>query len=109
MIFPTTSITVYIYTLSLSLSPLLSFSLPLPPPISLFFLTDMSQSSSSKAVEKAKVIFEYEADNPDELTIKVGEIVEIVNKNTDNDGWWEVSLDFVDSFSVLCWDVYLHV
>ena len=53
----------------------------------------MSQSSSSKSVEKAKVTFEYEADNPDELTIKVGEIVEIVNKNTDNDGWWEVSWD----------------
>ena len=53
----------------------------------------MSQSSSSKAVEKARVTFEYEADNPDELTIKVGEIVEIVNKNTDNDGWWEVSWD----------------
>ena len=34
--------------------------------------------------------FDYEADNEDELTIRVGEIVEIVNKNTDNDGWWEV-------------------
>ena len=59
----------------------------------------MSQSSSSKSVEKAKVTFEYEADNPDELTIKVGEIVEIVNKNTDNDGWWEVSWD--DHFCIL--------
>ena len=34
--------------------------------------------------------FEYDADNADELTIRVGEIVEIVNKNTDSDGWWEV-------------------
>lgn len=52
----------------------------------------MSQSSPSRSIEKAKVIFEYDADNPDELTIRVGEIVEIVNKNTDNDGWWEVRL-----------------
>ena len=36
--------------------------------------------------------FDYEADNEDEITIRVGEIVEIVNKNTDNDGWWEVRL-----------------
>ena len=56
-------------------------------------------SSSSKVVEKAKVTFEYDADNPDELTIRVGEIVEIVNKNTENDGWWEVSLSerWIDS------------
>ena len=82
-----------------SLSFSLSLSLPpsLPPSLSLSFslslslsLIDLSQSSS-KSVEKAKVLFEYEADNPDELTIKLGEIVEIVNKTTDNDGWWEVS------------------
>ena len=51
----------------------------------------------SFSVEKAKVTFKYEADNPDELTIKVGEIVEIINKNTDV-GWWEVSFN-------ICWVV----
>ena len=71
-----TFISLFILSLSLSLS---------------LCLTDMPQSSSSKVVEKAKVTFEYDADNADELTIRVGEIVEIVNKNTDNDGWWEVS------------------
>ena len=70
-----TFISLFILSLSLSLS---------------LCLTDMPQSSSSKVVEKAKVTFEYDADNADELTIRVGEIVEIVNKNTDNDGWWEV-------------------
>ena len=70
----------------------LSHTHPLSLSPSLLSLTDMPQSSSSKSVEKAKVTFEYEADNPDELTIKVGEIVEVVNKSTDNDGWWEVSL-----------------
>ena len=65
-------------------------------------------SSSSKPVEKAKVTFEYEADNPDELTIKVGEIVEIVNKNTDNDGWWEVSWDDRVCFSFVI-NFYLEV
>ena len=35
--------------------------------------------------------YEYEADNEDELTIRVGDVVEIVNKDVDGqDGWWEV-------------------
>lgn len=46
-----------------------------------------------KPVEQAKVTYEYEADNDDELTIRVGDIVEIINKNVDQqDGWWEVSI-----------------
>ena len=43
-------------------------------------------------VKKAKVLFEYEADSRDELTIRVGDEVEIVNKNTDIEGWWEVRI-----------------
>ena len=45
---------------------------------------------ADKVVEQAKVIFDYEADNEDELTIKVGQLVDIVSKDTDQDGWWEV-------------------
>ena len=48
--------------------------------------------STEKPVERAKVTFDYDADNDDELTIKVGEIVDIVNKDIEQDGWWEVSL-----------------
>ena len=41
-------------------------------------------------VEQAKVVFDYDADNDDELTIKVGEVVDIISKDVDQDGWWEV-------------------
>lgn len=35
--------------------------------------------------------FEYEADNDDELTIRVGDVVEIITKDVDQqEGWWEV-------------------
>ena len=43
-----------------------------------------------KSVEQAKVTFDYDADNEDELTIRVGEVVDIVSKDVDQDGWWEV-------------------
>ncbi len=42
-------------------------------------------------MELAKVTYEYEADNEDELTIRVGDIVGIINRDVDQqDGWWEV-------------------
>ena len=42
-------------------------------------------------MEQAKVTFDYDADNDDELTIKVGEVVDIINKDVDQqEGWWEV-------------------
>ena len=63
---------------------------PSPPPYTHKY--PQTDISLSKPVEKARVTFDYEADNEDELTIKVGEIVEIVNRNTENDGWWEVGV-----------------
>lgn len=42
------------------------------------------------AGKKAKVGFDYDAENSDELTIKVGEIVEIIREV--EDGWWEGSI-----------------
>ena len=48
---------------------------------------------SRPAAEQAKVTFDYEADNEDELTIRVGEIVEIISKDVDQqEGWWEVRM-----------------
>ena len=40
-------------------------------------------------VEKVKVLFDYEKDNSDELTIKVGEVYDIVDKEI-QEGWWKV-------------------
>ncbi|KAJ8375709.1 hypothetical protein SKAU_G00062890 [Synaphobranchus kaupii] len=41
-----------------------------------------------KAKEYCKVIFPYEAQNEDELSIKEGEIVAIINKECADAGWW---------------------
>ena len=38
-------------------------------------------------VEDAKVLFEYEAENDDELSLAVGAVVEVTCKNTEEDGW----------------------
>ena len=45
----------------------------------------------TKSIEKAEVIVDYDAENSNELTVRVGEIVEVINKNVDQDGWWKVS------------------
>ncbi|XP_061876918.1 SH3 domain-containing kinase-binding protein 1 isoform X1 [Entelurus aequoreus] len=41
-----------------------------------------------KGAELCKVLFPYEAQNEDELTIKEGEIVAIVTKDCADTGWW---------------------
>ncbi len=43
-------------------------------------------------VERAKVVFVYNADNEDELTVNTGDVVEIINKDIGQDGWWMVQL-----------------
>ncbi|XP_030058128.1 SH3 domain-containing kinase-binding protein 1 isoform X2 [Microcaecilia unicolor] len=44
--------------------------------------------SRSKGKEYCKVLFPYEAQNEDELTIKEGEIITIVKKECLDVGWW---------------------
>ncbi|XP_059380813.1 SH3 domain-containing kinase-binding protein 1-like isoform X3 [Carassius carassius] len=44
--------------------------------------------SKAKAKEFCKVIFPYEAQNQDELSIKEGDIVTIINKECADAGWW---------------------
>ena len=48
-----------------------------------------THTAAGKQVEKAKVLFEYVAEESDELSIKVGDIVEVLKKDT-QEGWWEV-------------------
>uniref|UniRef100_A0A8D2J173 SH3 domain containing kinase binding protein 1 n=1 Tax=Varanus komodoensis TaxID=61221 RepID=A0A8D2J173_VARKO len=59
--------------------------------------------SRTKVKEYCKVIFPYEAQNEDELTIKEGDIVTLVNKECIDAGWWEGELNgkrgvFPDNF-----------
>ena len=44
-------------------------------------------------MEQVKVLFDYNAEQPDELSIKVGDILEVVSKEPD--GWWEVGNAYV--------------
>ena len=55
----------------------------------MLFITDTPKPAD---VEKAEVITDYDAKSPDELTIRIGESVEIVNKKLDSDGWWKVRI-----------------
>ncbi|XP_007434679.1 SH3 domain-containing kinase-binding protein 1 isoform X1 [Python bivittatus] len=65
--------------------------------------TKMELDSRTKMKEYCKVIFPYEAQNEDELTIKEGDIVTLVNKDCIDAGWWEGELNgrrgvFPDNF-----------
>lgn len=41
------------------------------------------------AANYCKVLFDYAKDNDDELELKTGEIVLIIDKIIADDGWWE--------------------
>ncbi|XP_061483244.1 SH3 domain-containing kinase-binding protein 1 isoform X2 [Rhineura floridana] len=65
--------------------------------------TKIELDNKSKTKEYCKVIFSYEAQNEDELTIKEGDIVTLVNKDCVDTGWWEGELNdrrgvFPDNF-----------
>ncbi|GMR53493.1 hypothetical protein PMAYCL1PPCAC_23688, partial [Pristionchus mayeri] len=56
--------------------------------------------------EFARVTFDYEAQHEDELSLKVGQIVWVVNKRTTDSGWYEGEVDgrrglFPDNFVTL--------
>ena len=42
---------------------------------------------------KAKVMFSYTASQDDEITIKEGDIVDVITMETGQDGWWMVLFD----------------
>lgn len=41
---------------------------------------------------KARVLYNYKATANDELTLAVDEIVTVLDKNLEDDGWWKVEL-----------------
>ncbi|KAM8831400.1 CD2-associated protein isoform 3-T3 [Spinachia spinachia] len=60
----------------------------------------------SKAKEYCKVTFAFEATNEDELTIKEGDVIHILSKDTGEPGWWRGDIGgrdgvFPDNFVVL--------
>lgn len=75
----------------------------LPPAIATADLSKTEMDSRIKTKDYCKVIFPYEAQNDDELTIKEGDIVTLINKDCIDVGWWEGELNgrrgvFPDNF-----------
>ncbi|XP_041498251.1 SH3 domain-containing kinase-binding protein 1 isoform X10 [Microtus oregoni] len=75
----------------------------LPPATSTPDPSKPEMDSRTKAKDYCKVIFPYEAQNDDELTIKEGDIVTLINKDCIDVGWWEGELNgrrgvFPDNF-----------
>ncbi|XP_032187544.1 SH3 domain-containing kinase-binding protein 1 isoform X6 [Mustela erminea] len=75
----------------------------LPPAAATPDPTKPEMDSRTKTKDYCKVIFPYEAQNDDELTIKEGDIVTLINKDCIDVGWWEGELNgrrgvFPDNF-----------
>ncbi|XP_055471736.1 SH3 domain-containing kinase-binding protein 1 isoform X5 [Psammomys obesus] len=75
----------------------------LPPAMSTADSAKPEMDSRTKTKDYCKVIFPYEAQNDDELTIKEGDIVTLINKDCIDVGWWEGELNgrrgvFPDNF-----------
>lgn len=48
----------------------------------------LNSSPNTKQIEQAKVLFAYEAAHPDELSLPEGAMVSVLDRNTDDEGWW---------------------
>ncbi|XP_034341144.1 SH3 domain-containing kinase-binding protein 1 isoform X5 [Arvicanthis niloticus] len=75
----------------------------LPPATSTPDPAKTEMDNRTKTKDYCKVIFPYEAQNDDELTIKEGDIVTLINKDCIDVGWWEGELNgrrgvFPDNF-----------
>ncbi|NXA83142.1 SH3K1 protein, partial [Thryothorus ludovicianus] len=75
----------------------------LPPATATQEPTKIEVDSRTKSREYCKVIFPYEAQNDDELTIREGDVVTLISKDCIDVGWWEGELNgrrgvFPDNF-----------
>ncbi|XP_037998116.1 SH3 domain-containing kinase-binding protein 1 isoform X2 [Motacilla alba alba] len=75
----------------------------LPPATATQEPTKVEVDSRTKNKEYCKVIFPYEAQNDDELTIREGDVVTLISKDCIDVGWWEGELNgrrgvFPDNF-----------
>ncbi|XP_032865927.2 SH3 domain-containing kinase-binding protein 1 isoform X3 [Tyto alba] len=75
----------------------------LPPASATQEPTKIEVDNRTKPKEYCKVIFPYEAQNDDELTIREGDVVTLISKDCIDVGWWEGELNgrrgvFPDNF-----------
>ncbi|XP_075779505.1 CD2-associated protein isoform X2 [Pelodiscus sinensis] len=68
-------------------------------------VTKVDTESKPKAKEYCRALFAFEGSNEDELGFKEGEIIQIVSKDTGEQGWWKGEINgkegiFPDNFAV---------
>eukprot|EP00066_Takifugu_rubripes_P014110 XP_011603376.1 PREDICTED: SH3 domain-containing protein 21 [Takifugu rubripes] len=78
------------------------------PKLANVFSREMSQKASVRNKSKpmtecCQVLFDYQAKTEDELQLKKGDVIVILNKETEDEGWWEGELNgrrgfFPDNF-----------
>ncbi|ESN90375.1 hypothetical protein HELRODRAFT_96485 [Helobdella robusta] len=49
----------------------------------------VTRDDKSVAVLKAKALFAYKAENPDELSLTPGDIIVVLDRNLEDAGWWK--------------------
>ena len=69
-------------SISFHISNLVSFS---------FIFLALADTSDTARIRRAKVAFSYTAENDDELSLNLGEIIEIVGD--EEEGWWRGKLN----------------
>ncbi|XP_041109444.1 CD2-associated protein-like isoform X2 [Polyodon spathula] len=87
-------------------------SLPSAPKTNQLNMTDLIKlegESKPKVNEYCKALFVYEATNEDELSLKEGEIIQILSKDTGEPGWWRGEVNgregvFPDNFVTVVLD-----
>ncbi len=53
-----------------------------------------NEASKKTTPIKARVLYDYKATANDELTLAIDDIVTILDKNLDDEGWWKVRIHF---------------
>jgi len=43
-------------------------------------------------LDRARVVYSYMAENPDELSLQVGDVISVVEKKLEDVGWWKGEL-----------------
>uniref|UniRef100_A0A131YI92 SH3 domain-containing kinase-binding protein 1 n=1 Tax=Rhipicephalus appendiculatus TaxID=34631 RepID=A0A131YI92_RHIAP len=73
------------------------------PPVPSETSTEAPKLPPKPVREQAKVLYAYEAQNDDELTIKEGDVITVLTKEVEDKGWWKGELNgrvgvFPDNF-----------
>lgn len=63
---------------------------PAPPSITKAAPPPAVSTAQEPQPQKAKVMFSYNADQDDEVSVVEGDVVDVIAMQTDQDGWWKV-------------------